>query len=136
MIIHINYYPLVLCTDLLYSDSRRKAGCVFIPHYNAKRYGRQSIKLSCILNWNQLSEVLSLNLLTFTKPKLKKSITQHFLSTYSRELTQALTRKIDFPLPFPHIDLLYILYISFNYIFLLTKSFNRERHFLKNLPLS
>ena len=72
-----------LCTELHNNDTRRQAGCVFVPHYNSNRYGRQSIKLSCILNWNHLSEVLNQNLLSLTKPNLKKSITQYFLSTYS-----------------------------------------------------
>ena len=78
----VTYFTL--CTDLHNNHIRRQSGCVFVPHCNSKRYGRQSMKLSCILNWNHLSEVLNLNLLSLTKPKLKKSITQYFLSTYSK----------------------------------------------------
>ena len=38
------------CAELHNNDTWRQAGCVFVPHHNSKRYGRQSIKLSRILN--------------------------------------------------------------------------------------
>ena len=69
----LTFYLLILtpfftlCTDLYNNHTIRQAGYVFVPHYNSNRYGRQSVKLSCIFNWNHLSEVLNQNLLSLIK---------------------------------------------------------------------
>ena len=76
-----NYFTL--CTELYDTDTRRHAGAVFVPQVSSKRYGRQSIKLSSILVWNHLTEVLDQNLFNLTKAKLKTTLTNHFLNSYS-----------------------------------------------------
>ena len=72
-----------LCTDLHETDTRRTEGCVFVPQVATTRYGRQSIRVSSILRWNHLTEVMDQNLFSLTKPVLKKSLTKFFLNSYS-----------------------------------------------------
>ena len=71
------------CTDLHDTNTRSHAGSLFVPHVNSKQYGRNSIKVSSILKWNHLSQVLNQNLLSLTKTKLKITLTNHFLNSYS-----------------------------------------------------
>ena len=70
------------CTDLHDTNTRSHAGSLFVPHVNSKQYGRNSIKVSSILKWNHLSQVLNQNLLSLTKTKLKITLTNHFLNSY------------------------------------------------------
>ena len=76
-----NYF--ILCSDLHDNETRRHAGTVFVPQVSSKRYGRKSIKLSSILTWNHLTEVLNQNLFSITKPKLKNITTKYFINSYS-----------------------------------------------------
>ena len=71
------------CTDLHDTNTRSHAGSLFVPHVNSKQYGRNSIKVSSILKWNHLSQVLNQNLLSLTKTKLKITLSNHFLNSYS-----------------------------------------------------
>ena len=71
------------CTDLHDTNTRSHAGSLFVPHVNSKQYGRNSIKVSSILKWNHLFQVLNQNLLSLTKTKLEITLTNLFLNSYS-----------------------------------------------------
>ena len=71
------------CVDLHNSNTRVSAGSIFVPHYSSTTYGRKSIKISAILKWNYLSQILNKNLLLLSKHTLKVLLTSHFLETYS-----------------------------------------------------
>ena len=72
----------IQCTDLGNTDGRR-AGLLFIPFTNSVKYGSKSIKLTAIHTWNDLSETLDLNFFNMSKHKLKITLTNHFLNSYS-----------------------------------------------------
>ena len=71
------------CSDLYDTDTRRRAGCLFTPQYSSNTYGRQSVKVSAILAWNNLCETLDMDLLSLKKTTLKKTIHNHFINSYS-----------------------------------------------------
>ena len=71
------------CNDLYNTDTRACAGSIFVPHVSSKTYGRKSIKLTSILEWNHLTQVLNQNLLKLTRYNLKKTLTNYFLNSYS-----------------------------------------------------
>ena len=66
------------CSDLYDTDTRRRAGCLFTPQYSSNTYGRQSVKVSAILAWNNLCETLDMDLLSLKKTTLKKNNSQPF----------------------------------------------------------
>ena len=71
------------CEDMDYSSTRGAAGSMFVPHCSSTTYGRKSVKLSAILQWNHLTQATNTNFLSITKYNLKAKITSHFLETYS-----------------------------------------------------
>ena len=58
-------------------------GRIFVPFCNSITYGRKSIKISAILQWNHSSEILEKNLLSLNKYNLKVLLKSHFLDSYS-----------------------------------------------------
>ena len=46
------------CTELHDFNTKHHSGSLFVPHVNSKKYGRNSIKLSAILKWNELVQIL------------------------------------------------------------------------------
>ena len=72
------------CEDLHTSETTNSAGgLIFVPFCNSTTYGRKSIKISAILQWNHLSEILEKNLLSLNRYNLKALLTSHFLDSYS-----------------------------------------------------
>ena len=71
------------CSDLYDTETRRRAGCLFTPQVSTQTYGRQSIKLTTILAWNNLCETLDMDLLSIGKFTLKKTLRNHFINSYS-----------------------------------------------------
>ena len=68
--------------DLHDRDAWSCAGSIFLPHLNSNQYGRNSIKVSSILKWNHLSQVLKKNALFILK-LTEKTSTNHILNSNS-----------------------------------------------------
>ena len=56
-------------------------GCLFVSHSGTIRYGICSITNKCISNWNGVSKILQLDLLTLTRHQLKTKLTKHLIES-------------------------------------------------------
>ena len=60
-----------------------EVGCLKTPHYNTKTYGRYSVIVNAVYNWNFYQKLYKETLLhTLKKTALKKILLQHFRSKY------------------------------------------------------
>ena len=77
-----NYFtPLNMLSNLTTRNST--AGCLFIPHVNSVRYGRNSIKVKSITTWNFFVRVFKdIKLKDLSRNDLKSKITNFMLNCY------------------------------------------------------
>ena len=74
-----------MTTAELYPNVTRssKTAKLFIPQVNSVRYGRQSIKYSCINTWNHFTKIFSnTDFMKILRNDLKILITNNFLESY------------------------------------------------------
>jgi hypothetical protein len=77
-----NYFT---STNNLYLTKTRscQTGKLFIPSVNSTRYGRHSIKHSCILSWNHcIKQFPNTNFMIINRLNMKKLITDKFINSY------------------------------------------------------
>ena len=74
-----------LTKDIHTYDTRNAAaGSLFLPDCDSVRYGRNSIKISSILSWNNFTKKFpEIDFLNFPRKTFKKLIVNHFLSSYA-----------------------------------------------------
>ena len=81
----INFENFFITTNDLYTKNTKssKTGKLFMPHVNSVRYGRHSIKHSCILTWNNMiKQFPNTDFMKIRRNDLKKLITNKYLDSY------------------------------------------------------
>ena len=72
-------------TNDFYSISTRnsKKGKLYVPYVNSVRYGRHSIKHSCVLSWNRIIDLFpNTDFTKILRNDLKKLLTEYLLNSY------------------------------------------------------
>ena len=64
-----------------YGTSTASYGCLSIPKSGTIRYGISSITNMCISNWNAMSKILKIDLLTLTRHQLKNALKKHLIAS-------------------------------------------------------
>ena len=58
-------------------------GCLYVPQHTTTKYGLNCITKKCITDWNNITKQLGINLLHLTRQKLKHTIKDSFIKSYS-----------------------------------------------------
>ena len=84
-----NFTDFFITTKDLYSSvttrvtRNSKKGKLYVPRVNSVRYGRRSIKHSCILSWNHIIDKFpNTDFTRIRRNDLKKLITDSFINSY------------------------------------------------------
>ena len=84
-VLPVNFKDYFISLNNLNSINTRnsKSGKLFVPHVNSTRYGRHSVKHSCILSWNNIiNKFPNTDFKIIKRNDLKKLITNSFLDGY------------------------------------------------------
>ena len=58
-------------------------GCLHVSSSNTVRYGLNSISSKCISNWNDVTKLFHVDLLSLSRQKLKLNLKSYFIQSYS-----------------------------------------------------